>query len=278
MNRRAVWAIARKDIQSITGNLQVWLPMLIVPLLLGVGLPLGLVLGFRFGGQSLWTGNTQVILEWADKLAVGELGTVWPTLTRLDQKLIYLSANYLLAPLFLIIPLMTASVISADSFAGEKERGTLETLLFAPVDMWSLFAGKVLAAFVPAVVVSLVTFLLCALSVNLAAWPLFHRIMFPQVNWLPLMLLVIPAVSLLAILANVFISARVATFQAAYQLGGTVVLPILLLVAGQVTGVLVLSAMVVTVVGLVVAAIDVLLLRQVLRHLNRNQLFASQVR
>lgn len=278
MNRRAVWAVARKDIHSITANVQVWLPMLIVPLILGVGLPLGLVLAFRYGTASVSTGEAQAMLRWVDRLPATELGTAWATLTGLDQKLIYLSANYMLAPFFLIIPLMAASVISADSFAGEKERGTLETLLFAPVDMRSLFTGKVLAAFVPAVSVSLITFLLCALSVNLAAWPLFHRTIFPQVNWLPLMLLVIPAVSLLAILINVFISARVATYQAAYQLSGTVVLPILLLIAGQVTGVLVLSTPVVTLVGLLVIAVDVLLLRQVLRHLNRNQLFTSQVR
>jgi len=271
-------AIARKDIRAITANLQVWLPMLIVPLILGIGLPLGLVLAFRFGGESLSLGDTQVMLGWVDKLTTGELGAVWPTLTSLNQKLIYLSTNYMLAPLFLMIPLMTASVISADSFAGEKERGTLETLLFAPVDMRSLFTGKVLASFVPAVVVSLATLLLCALSVNLAAWPLFHRIIFPRLNWLPLMLLVAPGVSLLAILINVFVSARVATFQAAYQVGGAVVLPVLILVVGQVTGVLVLSGLVVTLVGLVVAAVDVLLLWQVLRRLNRNQLFTSQVR
>ena len=45
----------------------------------------------------------------------------------------------------------------------------------------------------------------------------------------PLMLLVIPMVSLLAVFLTVFISARVATFQAAYQMGGLLVLPALLL-------------------------------------------------
>lgn len=278
MNNRAMLAIARKDIQAITANLQVWLPMLIVPLILGIGLPLGLVLAFRIGAEAMSPGDVQTMLGWADQLPAGELGSMLSTLTGLNQKLVYLSTNYMLAPLFLMIPLMTASVISADSFAGEKERGTLEALLFAPVDMRSLFAGKVLASFIPAVILSVATLLLCAVSVNLAAWPLFHRVFFPQLNWLPLMLLVAPGVSLLAILINVFVSARVATFQAAYQMGGAVVLPVLVLVVGQVTGVLVLSGLVVTLVGLVVAATDFLLLWQVLRHLNRNQLFASQVR
>lgn len=278
MNRRAVVAIARKDVRAITANLQVWLPILIVPLLLGIGLPLGLVLAFRFGVDKLSPGDAATMLQWAEKLPAGELGAVLTSLTGLDQKLIYLTANYMLAPFFLMIPLMAASVISADSFAGEKERGTLEALLFAPVDVLSLFAGKVLAAFGPAMALSLGTFGLCALALNVAAWPLFHRIFFPQLNWLPLMLLVSPAVALMAVLINVFVSARVATFQAAYQMGGMVVLPVLLLVVGQATGVLVMSGLVVTLVGLVVAAVDLVLLWQVLRHLNRNQLFESQVR
>lgn len=278
MNRKIVMALVRKEIQTTTANPQVWLPMLIVPLILGIGVPLAMVLALRFGGGAMSSSDIQGMLGWVDQLPVGELGAVWPTLAGVSQRLIYLSANYMLAPFFLIIPLMTASVISADSFAGEKERGTLETLLFSPADMRSLFLGKVLAAFLPAVVISLITFLFCALTVNLAAWPLFHQVIFPQANWLPLMLLVIPGVSLLAILLNVFFSARVSTFQAAYQIGGVVVLPVILLVVGQMTGVLVLNGLVVTFIGLLVVAIDFLLLRQVLRHLNRDQLFASQVR
>jgi hypothetical protein len=57
-----------------------------------------------------------------------------------------------------------------------------------------------------------------------------------------------------------------------------VVLPILLLVVGQATGVVVFDGAVVLAVGLVVVAVDALLLGQVLRRLKRNLLFASQVR
>jgi len=273
-----VLAIARKDIQAITANVQVWLPMLLVPLILGVGVPLGMVLAFRFGAGAMSPSDVEFALGWVEKLPAGELRTVLDGLPELSQRLIYVSTNYLMAPFFLMIPLMTASVISADSFAGEKERGTLETLLFAPVDMRSLFAGKVLAPFVPAVGLSVFTLLLCTAAVNAAAWPLFGRMIFPQLNWIPLMLLVIPAVALLAILVNVFISARVATFQAAYQLGGMVVLPLLLLIVGQATGVLVFSFPVVLAAGDALLLLDALLLWQVVRRLNRQQLFASQGR
>lgn len=276
MNKRAVYAIARKDIKAISANLQVWLPMAIIPVILGVVFPTIMVIALRFGVDQV--DEAQMILAWLDKLPTGALKGRLDAFPTMSHKAIYLAANYMLAPFFLLIPLMTASVISADSFAGEKERGTLESLLFAPVDMLSLFAGKVLASFVPAVGLSLGTFLISGLSINLAGWSLFHQVFFPRLNWLPLLLLVIPLVSLLAILLNVFISARVATFQAAYQMGGLVVLPVLAMVAGQATGVVMLDTLVVLIVGLVLAVINLLLLQQVLRHLDRNLLFASQIK
>lgn len=278
MNKRAVYAIAKKDLKAITANLQVWLPMLIVPILLGIVLPTVMVIAIRAMGDNPGGSDLNMILSWLEKLPAGALKARLDAFPTLAHRLVYMAANYMLAPFFLLIPLMTASVISADSFAGEKERGTLETMLFAPVDMLSLFVGKILASFIPAVGLSLATLLLCALSVNLAAWPLFHGLFFPQANWLPLMLLVLPMVSLLAVLVNVFVSAKVSTFQAAYQMGGAIVLPFLLLMAGQATGLVMLDSLFVVVAGLVLALINFLLLQQVLRRLDRNLLFASQVK
>ncbi len=76
--------------------------------------------------------------------------------------------------------------------------------------------------------------------------------------YLPLMLLVIPMISLLAILLNVLISARVATFQAAYQMGGLVVLPVVGLIIGQAMGAL-LDAVVMLIAGVALAAVNTLL-------------------
>lgn len=270
-------ALARKDMQAISANLQVWLPMVLVPVVVGVVLPGVLVWALSSygpGGQE----DVAIILGWIDRLPPSPLRNSLEQLDSLEAKVSFMAANYMLAPFFLLIPLMAASVISADSFAGEKERGTLESLLFAPVDIRSLFLGKVLAALIPAVVLSLGTFVLCAVTVNLAGWPRFGRIFFPQLNWLPLLLLVIPMLSLATILVNVFISARVATFQAAYQLGALVVLPVLALVAGQFTGVLLLDTVAVLLMGVVLGLLNLLLLRQVMRRLDRNLLFSTQVR
>jgi len=277
VNKRAIWAIARKDIRAIFANVQVWLPMMILPVLLGVLLPTGIILAISAAGLGA-DSDFQQMADWVMKIPVGALKVRLDGFATLDQKVAFMIANYMFAPFFLLIPLMTSSVISADSFAGEKERGTLETLLFAPTDLLSLFVGKSLAAFLPSMLLSLGTFGVCVLTVNAAGWSLFQGIFFPHVNWVPLLLLVIPLVSLLTILLNVFISARVASFQAAYQMGGMVVLPAIGLVLGQVTGVLMLDTRFMLAISLVLAVLSLVLLRMLLKKLNRNLLFESQVR
>src|SRR5205085_1338470 len=81
------------------------------------------------------------------------------------ERLVTLVDGYLLAPLFLIVPLMVASVLAADAFAGEKERKTLESLLHLPIPEGDLFYAKVLGAFVPAVLISWIGFVAFAIVV-----------------------------------------------------------------------------------------------------------------
>jgi ABC-type Na+ efflux pump permease subunit len=77
---------------------------------------------------------------------------------------------YIMAPLFLIIPLMVSSVIAADSFAGEKERKTMEALLYTPTTDRELFVAKLLSGWLAALAVALVGFVLYVIMANAAAW------------------------------------------------------------------------------------------------------------
>ncbi|MBW7940585.1 MAG: ABC transporter permease, partial [Candidatus Omnitrophica bacterium] len=260
----------------ISANIQVWLPMLIVPLILSVALPAGGVLAISlFGLKGREAADLQ---EWLKMLPPEVLAPIQARWGTLEQQVVFLMVNFML-PLFLLIPVMTSMTIAADSFAGEKERGTLEGLLFAPIDLLSLFSGKVLAALLPASVLSLISFTLSAVAINLAGWPIFRgAIFFPNVNWLPLMLLVIPTISLASVLVVVFISARVSSFQAAYQTGGLFALPVIGLLVGQATGLLILNAWVSTLVGILLLLLDLGLLRLAVRGLDRRRLFETQIR
>lgn len=277
MNRRAAAAIARKDIRGITSNVQVWLPMLIVALVFCLVLPLILGIAMRSGDPGDLE-DVEPILSLVDRMPGSSLKQRIDAMDDPVQRLIYLMFNHVFAPLFLLVPVMAASTTAADSFVGEKERGTLESLLLAPIDLMSMFVGKVIAAWLPAVALSAASFLLYGVSANIAAWPLFGYAFFPHINWLPLMVIVMPAASLLAVEIMVMVSTRVSTFQAAYQISAVLVFPIIALMIAQVTGIMLLDTAAFAMIGAGVAVIDLVLLRLIVSRLDRSRLFEGRVR
>ena len=184
----AIRAVAAKDFTAVRRSRGVILPMLIVPALLLIVLPLGVGLAARNAGapdvggmlRSLPGGLAKPILRLPPR-----------------EQLVTLVDGYLLAPLFLIVPLMLAAVLAADAFAGEKERKTLESLLNLPIPDRDLFLAKVLGAFVPAVMISWIGFIIFAIVSNAAAWPVMHRIFVPTATWIVMIAWMTPAVAAL---------------------------------------------------------------------------------
>lgn len=274
MNWKTIFTIAKKDLKEARQNKAVWLPVLIVPAIFVVLMPLGLILGF-----SSATGSMQNPMSDPDfALFIERMPAFLSDLiSGLDatQSGIVLILGYLFAPFFLILPLMFSTVIAAESFAGERERKTIEALLYTPATDAELFTGKVLAGFIPAVLITLVSFIGYAIVLNAAAYPVMGRIWFPLPSWYPLILWVSPAISLLGIAVTVLISAKAQTFIGAYQTSGSLVLVVLALLAGQATGVIYLSVLVGLLIGLVIFIVDAVLLVYAVRTFNRAKLLAS---
>jgi ABC-type Na+ efflux pump permease subunit len=244
-------AVMAKDISAIRRSKAVVLPMLIVPALLLVALPFIIGMLARGAAQPDLSG-------FLTKLPRGVAKPILALPER--ERLIVLVDGYLLAPLFLIVPLMVSSVLAADAFAGEKERRTFETLLHLPIGDRQLFYAKVLGAFIPAVLVSWVGFVLFAVVANSVAWPITHRIFVPTKLWGVVIFWVAPAVAALGMGVMVRVSARARTAQEANQLGGAVILPLIFLAVGQSTGLLLVTFPVAIAIGAVVWAIALTLI------------------
>ncbi|MCL6660256.1 ABC transporter permease subunit [Paenibacillus polymyxa] len=275
-NRQAIRALVRKDIRSVTASVQLWLPMLIVPLIIGIIMPSALLwAASRMELRSL--GNISFLLESLEALTHGGQIPQLASMPTDNHRIVYYLAMYMFAPLFLIIPVMASSILTANSFAGEKERKTLEGLLFTPISMNTLFKGKVLAALIPSLLLSWVTFLIYGIIANILMYPMFGTLMFPNLNWIILVVWVVPACSLMVILLNVLISAKVRGFQEAYQLGGLIVLPLIALVAGQASGMLLIGPWMLLMIGAVLLLISLILLRLVTAWNGRQQLAESQI-
>jgi ABC-2 type transport system permease protein len=256
MNWRAIKAIVRKDLKVVLQNKGVSIPLIVVPVIILVALPalsafvptLQAMPGMPFAGL--------------DNFIEGMPSGLQAALAGYNeaQTMIVLVLVYFLAPMYLILPLMVSSVIAADSFAGEKERKTLEALLYTPTTDRELFMAKLLSAWLPALGVAWGGFVLYTIVANVAAWSAMGRVFFPNLMWFVLALWVAPAVAGLGLGVTVLVSARAQGFQDAYQMGAMVVLPILLLVIAQATGVIYFNTWLVLLLGIFFWGVDLVLL------------------
>jgi ABC-type Na+ efflux pump permease subunit len=260
-------AIVAKDLTAVRRSKAVVIPMLAVPAMLMIVLPL--IVGLAARGQA--DPDVGRILS----SMPGDLARPILELPRREQ-LVVLVNGYLLAPLFLIVPLMVSAVLAADAFAGEKERKTLESLLHLPVSTKELFYAKLLTAFFPAVAVSWIGFACFCLVANSVAWPVMHRVFVPTRLWMVMILWVGPAVATLGLAVMVRVSARARTSQEANQLGGAVILPLIFLAVGQSSGLLLVPLSVAIAVGALIWLVAISLVRGGAKRFTRDKL-ASKV-
>ncbi len=238
-----------KDVKEVLGSSQLFLPMLIVPLVFVLILPIALLIGAQFGNSGI-NGMDQLI-------------KIFAATTSFDndaQLLVYIGVNYLFPSFFLLIPIMAASILGASSFVGEKERKTLESLLYTPMSIRELFSAKVVGTFVPAYAVTLFSFIIFGIVVNIGGWFYFGKLIFPTLKWLIIILWLSPAVTLLGIIFMVLVSAKAATFQEAQQMSAFIVLPIILLVVGQSTGLFLLNEIILLTLGAMILIADYFLM------------------
>jgi ABC-type Na+ efflux pump permease subunit len=270
MNTRAIKAIVRKDLKVISTRKGVMIPIIVVPLVILILLPT--LAAFAPALESLGAAPISGLDSFMENMPSG-LRDRLAGYTQ-AQRIIVLMLVYYLAPMYLILPVSVASVVAADSFAGEKERKTLEALIHTPTTDLELFTAKLLTAWLPAVAVSWIGFLCYSLVVNLAAWGTMGRVFFPNWMWVALALWVAPAAAGLGLSTMVLVSSRASGFQDAYQIGGVVVLPLILLVIGQGAGVLYFNLPLVFAVGLIFYLIDAALLLLGAKTFRRTEIIA----
>ena len=250
MNWHAIWAIIEKDLKIVFQSKSVTIPLVTVPLLVAVVLPA--VLGFAIHSAGLLGQiDVQQLLAVLPSTLAAQMVSLTP-----PQVVLYYLLVYLFAPLYLILPIMVSNVIAADSFAGERERKTLEALLYTPTTDAELLTAKVLAAWLPGLLVGLLSFVLYAGVANTVAWPVMQRIFLPNAMWLLLVFWVAPAAAGLGLGTSVLVSARTNSLQSAYQIGSLIVLPVTGLIIAQLSGALYLNLIFVFLMGLGLWLID----------------------
>ncbi len=143
--------------------------------------------------------------------------------------------------IFIIVPATLPTIIATYSIVGEKNNRSLEPLLATPTTDGELLLGKIFSSFIPSMGATLLAFTLGVVLLDIVLIPKVGYPALPNLTWILSMVLLAPTACLMSILACVLVSSKVSDVRAAQQLGGFVIMPVVLLMLGVLAGFIFLS-------------------------------------
>lgn len=238
MNR--IKAIMVKEWLDASKNKMIMYTMVFVPLLVLI-IALGIMVAMQKElGGSLNTGGQKIPAHLAG-------------LSNVDAISIMLAQQFLF--MFLIVPAMIPVTIASYSIVGEKEAKSLEPLLATPIRTWELLVAKSLAAVAPAAGIGWLVYGLYVTGVALVASPVAVRAVLDPI-WVVANLVAGPMLAMLSVLLGIIASSRMSDPRAVQQMVAFLVVPILLVAAGNMSGIFLVSLPMITLATIGLAAID----------------------
>jgi ABC-2 type transport system permease protein len=189
-----------------------------------------------------------------------------------DEAILALVLFNILLLMLMIIPAMVPTVLASYSLVGEKSTGSLEPLLATPSTDREILAGKVAAILLPTLAVCWAGGITAVAVVGFTGGDLVTRYPLPLDQFAAALVFFVPAFALLSILSNVIVSSHVTDVRAAQQIGGIVVLPVVLLFITSLSGLNTLGFVGIVVTSAVVAAADGALAVACLRMFKREEI------
>ena len=196
------WIVATKDLSMFRKNKYILYSLIALPFLMGLLFPIVIIFSMQAGSAS----------------------TTQAALTEAATMLINLFTSY-----FVIIGALLPTIIASYSFVGEKLEKILEPLLATPTTDGELLFGKSVGAFIPCIGATYIGALIFVIVID--SWSLVNLgvLLVPNEYWAIVLGVLTPLVCILSVEANIIISSRVNDIRAAQQIGGFIILPIILL-------------------------------------------------
>jgi ABC-2 type transport system permease protein len=265
INRQRTWALMRKDWHELARNKQAVAPLVIIPLLFAVIIPTAVIV---LGNNAVLASSITGLQGFLEHLPDGVIPSGFST----AQTVVYAVIVYFMAPFFLVIPVMVASITASSSFVGEKERRTIEGLLYTPITDRELVLAKVLVSVIPSVLLTWASFLLYTVLVNALGAPLLGGLFFPTWTWAVIIVAMVPLVAFLATCLIVAISGRSTTMQDAQGSAVLIILPVIALVVGQASGLLLFDISIALLASAILLVIDVAVFMVVVGRFQRERI------
>ncbi len=250
-------ALILKDIRGITASKQSLIAMIVVPLVLTVFIPSVFIILLHFIPNELSEFETMLSMLSIDV-----------TQDNMNIAIISLLINNIMPMFFIIIPIMVSSIMAASSFVGEKEKRTLETLLYCPLSLKQIFQAKIMSSFIMSTLVSIISFVIMIIVTQIEIFFTTGMLLLPSYVWLVVLIILSPAVSLIAITLIVRGSAKAQTMEESQQRSGLLVLPVVFFVAGQFMGLFLVNAWILLGISLALSVVAYFLMSKVYKNIS----------
>lgn len=246
-----IWVLVRKEWSEIFKNKLVLFSVSFLPLIF-CAIPLGILFSMRGADASV------IQSEFAELGSFEQMRLLCGSLNQIECTQFVILQQFMV--LFLMMPAIIPITIASYSIVGEKNTRTLEPLLATPITTGQLLAGKALAAVIPAVIASSVSFLIFAIGTSLLAVSPAVALQLFSGLWLVGIFVVGPLLSLAGVSLAVMISSRVNDPRAAEQLSAVIIIPVMLLFFGQIFSIITINQGFMLLVAGVLMLVDAALL------------------
>ena len=249
MPRRRITNILFKEWQVLLTDVSSMILVTVLPfVIVGQGV-LYIWLASNFGGEKMLAAPLF-------QTAISKIINAVPAVANLPgsqqiQVLLLTQFNFFL----LLIPTLIAVSVATFSIVDEKQTGSLEALLATPVRTWELLLGKALAGAIPAIIMTWLSAGVFLLVVRALGW---GNVIGDVVTgaWLLNVFLVTPAVAILSFILGVTGSSKAKDAKSAQNGILIIVLPVIALIALQVTGVVWFTPLFTLILGVVILVME----------------------
>jgi len=233
MNWRRVMALVKKDLKEFIKSKYVLSVIILMPLMFALLFPLTSVLPIAQLDPSEFENGEYG--SFVNNLFSSTIDN-WEALGPQAQTLIIISYGMFVA--VLMLPIIIPAVTASESIVGEKERKTMEAILASPMSESEIVLGKIISSFVPSIIGTLFSAIAYIVFIDILLYPHIGFILFPDMLSMVLLFIFSPMISIISVELMIMISTRVTSVRDAYQIGSLVVLPLIMLVAAEMFGML----------------------------------------
>ncbi len=248
--------IIRKEWAEVFKKRMVLFTVIFFPLFMSV---LPLIILYAMGGSGANSASAELPAQFQQYCSA--------SLTAGQCMQYYIVSEFMI--MFMMIPLFIPVNIAAYSIVGEKTTRSLEPLLATPITTGELLAGKNLASVIPAVLATWAGFAIFAIGswIITGGGALASALLNPM--WLLAIFVAGPLMAVLSVNFAIMVSSRVNDPRVAEQLSAVVIIPLLAVFFGQISGLFILNSTLIMILCVVLVFLDILMVYLAVRLFQR---------